>query len=383
MMNGRGSWVALVSVAVLCQTARAQLAVPAGAGAAAPGLAGPAVGATGATGATGTTAVAGAAQPNNIWSKICPTPEQCAACQQKFCNTQIGQLTSSFTKPLGLFTGGIPRSPCPDPNQPNPADLQQPADSALGAAARIKQEEAQAKARRAAVRYLGTVDCHRFPEAQAALINALRADQNECVRWEAAMALGNGCCCGKKVIEALTLTVSGSRRDGNPIECSPRVRACAAKALDHCLAVYCEPAVEAEMQVRPEAPPPVRPEVPAGPAPRPEVLPAPPPPGGILPPPRPVGAALVPHPRNPENDLAILNARQALESWSRSIGEAGGPAALQPPPLGVGREPQMAAKDGMPSDPEKEAVVSPRLPPRGKRDLFHVLMKAVRPDSVQ
>ena len=113
------------------------------------------------------------------------------------------------------------------------------ADSAEGAAARIKQKEAEAKARRASIRYLGTVDCRRYPEAEAALINGLRADENECVRLEAAMALNRGCCCTKKVLEALVATVSG-RKTNEPAETSPRVRATAAMALEKCIACYAE-----------------------------------------------------------------------------------------------------------------------------------------------
>src|SRR5205823_9076076 len=121
-----------------------------------------------------------------------------------------------------------------------PADLLMPPDGAEGAAARIKADEAGAKKRRAAVRYLGTVDCNYWPEAQDALINSLRADRNECVRLEAALALGRGCCCNKATIKALTLTVEGSREDGNPRENSERVRANAYAALEHCLAAFAE-----------------------------------------------------------------------------------------------------------------------------------------------
>src|SRR5207237_2362732 len=123
---------------------------------------------------------------------------------------------------------------CP-PAARDPADLAKPSDSPAGAAAKIKADEAAAKARREAVRYLGTVDCHYWPEAQDALINALRADRNECVRLEAAWVLGRGCCCTKKTIVALSITVAGSDRDGNPYEDSDRVKAAAAAALAHCL----------------------------------------------------------------------------------------------------------------------------------------------------
>src|SRR5205809_804381 len=100
------------------------------------------------------------------------------------------------------------------------ADLAKPADSAEGAAARIEADEAGAAARKAAIRKLATVDCHYWPEAQDALVNALRGDRNECVRYEAALALNTGCCCTKKVLAALTIVISGSDEDGNPAETS-------------------------------------------------------------------------------------------------------------------------------------------------------------------
>src|SRR2546425_250805 len=74
---------------------------------------------------------------------------------------------------------------------------------AEAAAAKIRADEAGAKARRTAVKYLATVDCHYYPEAEAALIAALRADRNECVRLEAALALGGGCCCTRNAAQAL------------------------------------------------------------------------------------------------------------------------------------------------------------------------------------
>jgi hypothetical protein len=102
------------------------------------------------------------------------------------------------------------------------------------------------------VRYLGTVDCHWYPEAEAALVAALRTDTNECVRLEAALALSRGCCCTKAVVEALTISVTASTRDKNPSETSPRVRAVAFVALQRCLAC---PAPAGE-ETPPEAPEP-------------------------------------------------------------------------------------------------------------------------------
>src|SRR5262249_26693728 len=148
-----------------------------------------------------------------------------------FCATPLGGLFNNSLKPISALSGGMIGEFCPI--GPSAADLAKPPDSAEGAAAQIKLAEAQAKARRAAVRYLGTVDCHWFPEAEAGLINALRGDTNECVRLEAALALGSGCCCNKKTIAALNMTVSGSNKDGKPSENSERVKAAAAYALQH------------------------------------------------------------------------------------------------------------------------------------------------------
>jgi HEAT repeat protein len=213
-------------MAGLTPVAHAQLpAAPAAAPAALPAAAAPA------------TTAAPAAAPSNIWSFFCMTPDQKAACKQKLCNSAIGQLLNNGLTPASAMTGGIVPTLCP---AVSPADLAKPADSAEGAAARIKADEADAKARRAAVRLLGLQDCHYWPEAQLALINALRADRNECVRMEAALAFNNGCCCSKAVIKALVICVSGSEEDGNPSESSPRVRAMAEAALQHCLACYAE-----------------------------------------------------------------------------------------------------------------------------------------------
>jgi hypothetical protein len=134
-------------------------------------------------------------QPFSIWSCLCPPPGCCEKCKKRCCESMFGQLIGSMLRPVRLMTGGLWKPHCPTPDMANPEDLKKAADTPAGAAARIKQEEAEAKARRADVRYLGTVDCNRYPEAEKALIKALRTDRNECVRFEAALALGNGCCC--------------------------------------------------------------------------------------------------------------------------------------------------------------------------------------------
>lgn len=126
------------------------------------------------------------------------------------------------TQPAGMAPGATPKPPPPPP-------------PGVAAAAQIKAEQAQAKIRREAVAYLAGVDCRYYPEAEAALIASLRADRDECVRLEAARALMCGCCCTPATVKALTVCVTGSEQDGNPAECSDRVRRAALAALQKCL----------------------------------------------------------------------------------------------------------------------------------------------------
>src|SRR5581483_7838730 len=150
---------AMLRLSIGCATAVALVLLHSSLRAQVPGV--PAVpaagGAAGAAGATG--AAPAAAPPSNIWSMLCPTPAQCQACMQKLCACPLVQFMGGAMTPVSAVSGGLMPSCCPGPNTANPADLQKPADGALGAAARIKAKEAEAKARRAAVRYLGTVDC--------------------------------------------------------------------------------------------------------------------------------------------------------------------------------------------------------------------------------
>ena len=173
--------------------------------------------------------------PGGLWTFLGLSKPQLIACKEKICATQFGKLMSNSMAPMRTFSGGIFPDCCAVPTC---ADLAKPADSAEGAAARIKADEAGAKARRAATRFLGTVDCHYWPEAEAGLIGTLRTDKNECVRMEAAWALGSGCCCTRKTVEALSITVSASDRDGNPAERSDRVREAARYALERCVACF-------------------------------------------------------------------------------------------------------------------------------------------------
>jgi hypothetical protein len=231
-------WVGLMSMGALpsWSLAQAPAGIAAGAGLG-PAAAGP--------------TTAAAAQPQTIWSSLGISKPQLLACRYEKCATPCGQFINKMTMPLAAFTGGIIPGFCP--LMPSPAELAD--QGAVGAAAKIKAEEAQAKARKAAMRYLGTVDCMRFPDAQDALIMGLRGDTNECVRFEAALALGNGCCCTKATMEALSISASCSDRDGKPREYSDRVRAASASALERCLSCYVDPnppKVEKVIEGKPE-----------------------------------------------------------------------------------------------------------------------------------
>ncbi len=213
----------------------------------------------------------------NLWTFLCPTPAQLARCKAKFCGSQFGQLINNSLAPLSVFTGGVIGQPCP---LIPAAGLAAPPDSALGAAAQIQKDTLEAQARRAAVRYLSTVDCNWWDQARDALINSLRADKNECVRMEAAFALQRGCCCNPPIIKALVNTLSVFPDDGNPPEDSPRVRAAAMGALEHCLSCY---VAVAPVPPAPPLPPPPSPPKEGLPVPK-EMLPPPKAPPSTLPP---------------------------------------------------------------------------------------------------
>jgi hypothetical protein len=162
-----------------------------------------------------------------------------AKCKAHLCASAFGQMLNSFTGgPMAAVTGGFIPQLCPPPSSAAAAaaaaNLPGGPNGAAATAAKIQASEAEAKARVAAIEYLGTVDCSRWPEAQTALINGLRKDPNECVRFAAAKALNSGCCCDKKVIQALRDCVSGEATE-DPAETSPRVKAAAFSALQNCL----------------------------------------------------------------------------------------------------------------------------------------------------
>lgn len=191
------------------------------------------IGAVGGVAGAAGAAPAAAAGPN-LFTMLLPPPEMRERCRQKLCKCQIIKLMQSSIAPASAMTGGIipVGNCCPAVKK---EDLAKPAESSEGAAARIKKDVEEAAARREAVRYLGTVDCRYWPEAEEALINALRADRIECVRFEAAIQLQRGCCCTKKIAKALTICIEGTDKDGFPAERSARVQDAAAMALSMCV----------------------------------------------------------------------------------------------------------------------------------------------------
>ena len=250
-MPAQKVWIAgIVAVAFWPTNASAQ--VPTGAGAFSPAAGASALSGVGGTGAA---PAAAAAQPTSIWSSLGLTSSNLQACQAKICASQFGQMLNSLgTGPVASLTGGFLPSLCPPaPNASQIAGLQQQPGGASAAAAQIQASEANAKARVAAVEYLGTVDCTRWPEAKKALIYSLREDPNECVRFAAARALNSGCCCNQEVIEALRICVSGEAKGNAPPETSFRVKASAFTALQNCLLLVPE---VLPPEVPPEASPP-------------------------------------------------------------------------------------------------------------------------------
>src|SRR5262245_21136533 len=98
------------------------------------------------------------AAPRNIWSFFMMTPEQSAQCQDRFCKSALGKMVSSSMGPMSAFSGGLIQDRCASKAIDDILKNKDMDGTAEGAAAKIKKEEAAAKARRAAVRFLGTVD---------------------------------------------------------------------------------------------------------------------------------------------------------------------------------------------------------------------------------
>jgi hypothetical protein len=184
-----------------------------------------------------------------LWSFLGMSYQQREYRQRQMARTPIGKIREKIQTPLSKLTKGI-IPPFP-PKTPSLAELQAPGP--VGAAAKLKLDRAAAGERVKAVKELGTADCHYWPEAEDALVGALRNDRNEWVRLAAAETLGQGCCCTKKTIVALTNACTCSSADGAPAEKSPRVVAAACAALERCLNAVCATPIVSETVV-PEGP---------------------------------------------------------------------------------------------------------------------------------
>lgn len=157
--------------------------------------------------------------------------------------TTQGSTTPVMEQPRGIFSRFKQPQPAPiAPQAPQPnrgqltldemykyaSGLASPAEIV---ATKIKADEGGAKSRLAAVQYLGSVDFRHYPEAESALLSALRADRSEQVRYEVVEAFSRGQGLSSTALESLKLTAMGSERDGNPSEPSERIRAAALVAL--------------------------------------------------------------------------------------------------------------------------------------------------------
>lgn len=180
--------------------------------------------------------------PPTVWSYLGVDAQQREYRQQRLARTPFGEFREKLQNPLSKLTGGLIK-PFP-PLAAAQALLKDPGP--IGAAAKVKLDKAGAPDRVKAVKELSAVDCYYWPEAEDALVGALRVDRNSCVRLEAAKALGTGCCCTKKTIAALSIAASSSDADGNPAEKCPQVVAAAHTSLRSCLERVCAACVTGE-----------------------------------------------------------------------------------------------------------------------------------------
>ncbi|QDV14448.1 hypothetical protein CA51_43480 [Rosistilla oblonga] len=158
----------------------------------------------------------------------------------------VCQLLDGLLRPLSALTGGM----IPGEKMPLPGEQEQPGPE--GTAAQVKAVEMQAPQRQAAIAQLQGIDVRYYPEAEATLISALRADSSVCVRLEAAKTIATLPVCTPPLIKALQVCIAGTDVDGNPGELVPAVREQATVALNHC--ECCSPNLAAPANQRPEYP---------------------------------------------------------------------------------------------------------------------------------
>jgi hypothetical protein len=337
-MTPRKAWFAgLVGAALVSPpTLRAQAPeLPPALGA---GPAGAAAGG-GLGGLGGGAAPAGPVAPKTLCSIVKANCDCIKAC---LCSKPIGQLLNNgLTGPIGAVSGGLIPPLCPPvPSAEAIAAMPGGPGGVEQVCAKVMQDEADAPARVAAVECLARVDCRHWKEAKVALLNALRGDRNECVRWAAAKALNSGCCCSKETIEKLKIVVTGEETDGFPAELSPRVKGAAFAALQICLARVPE--------VVPETPPP----------------PPPPPEGGPAPP-----------PVRPEGAPSVINNANATHI-------AAGHTVMTPRALSFEAQLEHKSMAQVVDEARQVLITTAQNPPRlrilptGKRSVLHALAKA-------
>ena len=265
MKLGRASILGLMAILGLTPPGRAQVPAPP----APPTAVSPfAAGAPAAAAAAVAPAAAAAPPQATLWGFLGLSKANCAACKDKICNSQLGVLLNNAAAPASALTGGLIPPFCPPvPNAAELAAIAEHAAREAGAGAGRRPDQGGRGRRQGAGRRRRVSGDRRLPllaRGDEQLINSLRADRNECVRFAAARVLSSGCCCNKETIEALKHSATGSDEDNNPEERSPRVRAAAEIALHNCLMSYTEP--------------------PTAPEPAPERPPIVPPEGGVVPP---------------------------------------------------------------------------------------------------
>lgn len=251
--------------------------------------------APGAPGTTAQQAAAGPSQTVNVANKCCSIWDCLGVAQagkfirERICATQFFTAFNAFLGPLGKVLGI-------GPSLANPAFANE--GGAMGLASKLKAEEAKAKLKVQAIKYLGTLDCNCYPEIVDVLLASLD-DCAEIVRYAALQALHKkcadvdacgkhrftfgptgeecaccrGCQCQKKVVERLNDLLLERDPNGCLKEKSERIRCLATQMIEECLSRHQLPPQSAPEQApRPDIVPVPVPD--RAPAPRPDARPS-------------------------------------------------------------------------------------------------------------
>jgi hypothetical protein len=193
----------------------------------------------------------------------------------------LGQAVCGVVKPLGKVAG---LGPAPGSDAFMKAAEKDPG-GAMDTANKVKEDQANAEMKVAAIEFLAQVDCKCYPEVVDALLKELD-DCSEMVRYAALRALHKHCdpkrccppscgsindsigdCCGcqceKRVMDRLNALLLEREATGCLRERSQRVRCLATQMIEECLVRRMAPPVEesqAPIKPEPETAPKVRPE---------------------------------------------------------------------------------------------------------------------------